>query len=143
MVFLRCNINELIVKIYYIFGTGTFLVAYITNLLGTYQQENFFFAYLLINFLALYTALYSIYFFVRYRYDMTRKIELLKTSRKFSLVYSLAYLIVSLVAIKNQGVQVLVMELLFAAFIIFCMIFNLHLNRVKRQFNKRIVWIEG
>ncbi len=143
MVFLRCNINELIVKIYYIFGTGTFLVAYITNLLGTYQQENFFFAYLLINFLALYTALYSIYFFVRYRYDMTRKIELLKTSRKFSLVYSLAYLIVSLVAIKNQGVQVLVMELLFAAFIIFCMVFNLHLNRVKRQFNKRIVWIEG
>lgn len=143
MKFLKYNFNEIIVKIYYIFALILFVNAYVSMLNGTYDISKYFNLFITLNLLAIYTLLYSIYYILRFRKDtLNQRISLLLTSRKFSLISSLLYLILSLTKFENGTMQFIVMELILIIFICLVMLFLSHFQKIQKTFNKKILWRE-
>ncbi len=142
MEFIRLNFNELLVKLYYVIGIVLFVSAYIESLVGTYDISNYFFGFLLVNILAIYVACYSLYFIIKHRNEVKHSIKNLTTSRKLSLIYSLMYLLISYMQIEDVRIQALVMEAIFVYFVLFFTVFSAHQKRIRKHFNKNILWME-
>ncbi len=143
MEFIRFNTNELIVKIFYLLSISVFTIAYYQMLVGTYQIENYMLIFITVNLLAFYTVLYSVYFIIKHRKEEERyKVMYLKTSRKFSLIFSLMYIILSFTKFNNNKIEFIAMELMFVFILLFAGFLISHMNTINYYYNKRIIWME-
>ncbi len=135
------NIGELLVKIFYITGLITFIVTCFMLHNDTYKYENLKIIFSIIDVLAIYSLVYSIYFLLRYRKTENQKIISLKKSRRITFYLTVSYLLSTYVKFDNGQNELIKIELLLLITIICFVLCIARIKSNKKAFNKRILWV--
>ncbi len=91
---IKMNTNEIIVKVFYVMMFAIYVKAFSDNLLGVYEKSNYMRYYLVLNLIAIYTLIYSIYFLTKNKFEERNlKIILLKKARKISVIVTIVFLL--------------------------------------------------
>ncbi len=140
---LRSNINEFIVKLFYASFIILFLTAFINNLLGTYDVNHYQGYFVFINFSAIYTIIYSLYFRIKYREEHRNlKLRLLKRIRKISL-FAGVFVMISIYYTPPTAAMQTVFYLVFWAGLLGIIVTIVdHMRRIKKHFNTYVIWMD-
>ncbi len=140
---IKMNINEIIVKLFYIMMIVIYVKAFSDNLLGVYEKTNYMRYYLVLNVISIYTLIYSIYFLIKNKFEERNlKIILLKKARRISVIVPFVFLL----NIYFVPVDPKVETFFYIAFLVvwswlFVLIYS-QFKRVNKYLGKLLIWID-